>query len=136
MWGLVLGRGNMEGMATNLFLSDRSDSSSGIEMLAVVFSVPYALLMWSMLAFFFSFCITWYSSGDPVVLALISVACGLVILLIVCGAAIKRKKGWYPRLLPIWIRCRCRHAWGTAVAWLSSRKGRKKKRGAAGGSAV
>lgn len=57
-----------------------------------------------MLAFFISFCITWYSSGDRVVVVLISVACGLVAVLIVWGAAIKYEKEPYWGFSPKWAR--------------------------------
>lgn len=57
-----------------------------------------------MLSFFIAFCITWYSSGDEVVTVLISVACGLVALLIFWGAAVKYENEPYWGILPRWAR--------------------------------
>jgi hypothetical protein len=57
-----------------------------------------------MLSFFIAFCITWYSSGDRVVTVLISVACALVVMLIVWGAAVKYENEPYWGILPKWAR--------------------------------
>ncbi|KAH6917955.1 hypothetical protein BKA70DRAFT_5106 [Coprinopsis sp. MPI-PUGE-AT-0042] len=103
MWGLVLGREYRETMSTK-FIANRSASRAGIELLAIIYSLPNALLMWSMLSFFIAFCITWYSSGDKVVTVLISAACGLVALLIFWGAAVKYENEPYWGICPQWAR--------------------------------
>lgn len=50
---LIVQKQNQEGYATGVinFLDARSHPNRGIEMLAIVYSLPYALLLWSMICF-------------------------------------------------------------------------------------
>ncbi|KAG1753603.1 uncharacterized protein EDB91DRAFT_1098826 [Suillus paluster] len=46
------------------FLSSLHDEKHSLEKLAVIFSLPKALLMWGMLFFFAAFSIDWWTAGD------------------------------------------------------------------------
>jgi len=63
---------------------NRSISSiSGLEILALVYSLPYALLMWGMAAFLIAFSFASFGSQDKVVIVVLSITwvllCGLLL---------------------------------------------------------
>ncbi|RXW24344.1 hypothetical protein EST38_g1543 [Candolleomyces aberdarensis] len=67
IFGLLMLRQH-RGVITSQLIANRSTSDFGLEALAIVFSLPYTLLMWSMLAFLLAFFLQWYHSEDFVVI--------------------------------------------------------------------
>ncbi|TFK26151.1 hypothetical protein FA15DRAFT_667829 [Coprinopsis marcescibilis] len=99
IFGLLLLRQHREVMTNAGFLVNRSASRSGIETLAIMYSVPYALLLWSMLSFFASFCIVWFKANDSVSTILISITCGCIALLLLWGISAAYEQEPYVKLL-------------------------------------
>ncbi|KIJ08238.1 hypothetical protein PAXINDRAFT_89152, partial [Paxillus involutus ATCC 200175] len=88
------------------FLRRMSDEQHGLEKLAIIYSLPYAFLMWSMLLFLIAFSVEWCKPGDKA-----SIATVASVLLVVCGLIIwcihvaqdRRARWWWksdPRLAP------------------------------------
>ncbi|OAX36772.1 hypothetical protein K503DRAFT_743802 [Rhizopogon vinicolor AM-OR11-026] len=90
--------GRERGSEAARFLQRMNDGKHGLEKLAIIYSLPYALLMWSMLLFIIAFSYEWCSPGDAVSRATVG-----TVLLIVCGlivwcisvASDKRAPWWW-----------------------------------------
>ncbi|KAF9225853.1 hypothetical protein BS17DRAFT_567815 [Gyrodon lividus] len=88
------------------FLRRMSDEQHGLEKLAIIYSLPYAFLMWSMLLFLLAFSVEWCKPGDKAsratVASVLLVVCGLIIWCIHV-AQDRRARWWWkpdPRLAP------------------------------------
>ncbi|TFK34462.1 hypothetical protein BDQ12DRAFT_738201 [Crucibulum laeve] len=92
------------------FLANRSASSLGLEMLAAMYSLPYALLMWGMVSFLISFSLMCFGSGDLPTIVLTSVGwVALCLLLLWCTSVSYEKHAYYyPWLLRQWVNIRTR----------------------------
>ncbi|KAF5311160.1 hypothetical protein D9619_008039 [Psilocybe cf. subviscida] len=67
------------------FLNERNHPRLGLESLAILYSLPYALLMWGMVAFLAAFAFTWFQDSNPPTRSLVgSSCCALVILIFWC----------------------------------------------------
>ncbi|PFH49339.1 hypothetical protein AMATHDRAFT_4988 [Amanita thiersii Skay4041] len=78
--GLTLVR--LHRKADIVFLVNRSVSVIGLELLAILYALPYALVMWSTITFFTAFSIFCYSFGDALTDLLISLSCFLIALML------------------------------------------------------
>jgi len=65
------------------FLGDRAHPLFGLELLAVMFSLPYALLMWSMVSFLVAFLLMCLVDSGIVARSVIGPLCGIIAVLIV-----------------------------------------------------
>jgi len=65
------------------FLVNRAHPLLGLETLAIMFSLPYALLMWSMVSFLVAFLILCFEDSDIVTLTLIGSLSGVITVLVV-----------------------------------------------------
>ncbi|KAJ6584173.1 hypothetical protein DFH09DRAFT_267499 [Mycena vulgaris] len=63
-------------------VSRRSSKKFGLELLALIFSLPYALLMWSMIFFFGAFMTTCVRAPDVVTQSIVGVAAGIMTVLV------------------------------------------------------
>ncbi|KAF8637865.1 hypothetical protein AX17_002491 [Amanita inopinata Kibby_2008] len=100
--GLVLVRLHDKRLNMN-FLANRSASVIGLELVAILYGLPYALAMWSTFSFFTAFSIMCFSSGDVVTDVLISVSCLLVMLLLAWTISTSFEKTPYWRFsLLVW----------------------------------
>lgn len=77
--GLLLVRQNRskeEGTSDDAlrFLSARKHPKLGLETLAIMFSLPYALLMWGMVAFLAAFCLNCFQKANPATRAIVGIA--------------------------------------------------------------
>ncbi|KAG2008408.1 hypothetical protein CC2G_013844 [Coprinopsis cinerea AmutBmut pab1-1] len=95
------------------FIANRSASRLGLETLAVLYSLPYAMLMWSMISFFVSFCILWYKSNDRTVMIIVSVTCGVVVLLLLWGISASFEKHPYWSFASFFSREKPKTPWKT-----------------------
>ncbi|KAG1729140.1 hypothetical protein EDB19DRAFT_129991 [Suillus lakei] len=90
--------GRDRGSEASRFLQRMNDGKHGLEKLAMIYSLPYALLMWSMLFFIVAFSYEWCSPGDAVsrsiVGAVLLTVCGLVVWCI-SVASDKRAPWWW-----------------------------------------
>jgi hypothetical protein len=65
------------------FLNNRAHPLLGLETLAIMFSLPYALLMWSMVAFLVAFLCLCFEDSDIVTISLIGTLSGVIAVLVV-----------------------------------------------------
>ncbi|KAG1753595.1 uncharacterized protein EDB91DRAFT_1043284, partial [Suillus paluster] len=90
--------GRDRGSEAARFLQRMNDGKRGLEKLAIIYSLPYALLMWSMFFFLVAFSYEWCSPGDAVsrgtVGTVLLTVCGLVVWCI-SVAADKRAPWWW-----------------------------------------
>ncbi|KAG1763492.1 hypothetical protein EDD22DRAFT_777000, partial [Suillus occidentalis] len=90
--------GRDRGSEASRFLQRMNDGKHGLEKLAMIYSLPYALLMWSMLFFIVAFSYEWCKPGDAVsrsiVGAVLLTVCGLVVWCI-SVASDKRAPWWW-----------------------------------------
>ncbi|KAG2041254.1 hypothetical protein BDR03DRAFT_1007580 [Suillus americanus] len=90
--------GRDRGSEASRFLQRMNDGKHGLEKLAIIYSLPYALLMWSMLFFLVAFSYEWCKPGDAVsrsiVGAVLLTVCGLVVWCI-SAASDKRAPWWW-----------------------------------------
>ncbi|KAG1862798.1 hypothetical protein DFJ58DRAFT_775187 [Suillus subalutaceus] len=90
--------GRDRGSEASRFLQRMNDGKHGLEKLAIIYSLPYALLMWSMLFFIAAFSYEWCKPGDAVsrsiVGAVLLTVCGLVVWCI-SAASDKRAPWWW-----------------------------------------
>lgn len=91
---------------TPSFLVNRSISGLGLETLSVMYSLPYAFLMWGTLAFLAAFSFTCYSSGDKIVMVLISIAwvASCVLLLWTISVSFEDQPYYYSWPARLWWR--------------------------------
>ncbi|KAF9445937.1 hypothetical protein P691DRAFT_241096 [Macrolepiota fuliginosa MF-IS2] len=64
------------------FLVDRSVTALGLEMLAVLYSLPYALLVYGMITFFLAFSIMCFQSDDKATMGILGFSWALIVLLL------------------------------------------------------
>ncbi|OJA08916.1 hypothetical protein AZE42_07368 [Rhizopogon vesiculosus] len=79
------------------FLGDLHDEAHGLESLAMIYSLPKALLMWGMVFFFVAFSMYWCTSGDePSEVAVATVT--LLVFVAIALSIIRTKEGdgWGP----------------------------------------
>ncbi|RXW11463.1 hypothetical protein EST38_g14393 [Candolleomyces aberdarensis] len=69
------------------FVANRAVSRWGLESLAIMYGLPFSLLVWSMVSFFASFAILWYKGKDNVVISVVSVSCFIFLAILGWGAA-------------------------------------------------
>ncbi|KAF6764327.1 hypothetical protein DFP72DRAFT_799998 [Ephemerocybe angulata] len=74
VFSLLLLRQHREAMNLQ-FVAHRSVSRWGLESLALMYALPFALLIWSMISFFASFAIMWFKAKDYVVIIMVAAAC-------------------------------------------------------------
>lgn len=90
--------GRDRGSEASRFLQRMNDGKHGLEKLAMIYSLPYALLMWSMLFFITAFSYEWCKPGDAIsrsiVGAVLLTVCGLVVWCI-SAASDKRAPWWW-----------------------------------------
>ncbi|KJA18441.1 hypothetical protein HYPSUDRAFT_45303 [Hypholoma sublateritium FD-334 SS-4] len=86
---------------TSEFLAHRSASIWGLETLALMYSLPYALLLWGMLSFLIAFSVMCFGSGDILTIFMMSVTCfTLFILFLWCiSASYEKRPFWYPWIM-------------------------------------
>ncbi|KAG0697598.1 hypothetical protein DFH29DRAFT_1082268 [Suillus ampliporus] len=89
--------GRDRGSEAARFLQRMNDGKRGLEKLAIIYSLPYALLMWSMFFFLVAFSYEWCSPGDAIsratVGAVLLIVCGLVVWCI--SVAADRRAPWW-----------------------------------------
>ncbi|OAX35810.1 hypothetical protein K503DRAFT_784809 [Rhizopogon vinicolor AM-OR11-026] len=77
------------------FLSNLRDGRRGLEKLAIIYSLPKALLMWGMVFFFAAFSIDWWTPGDTKSKAVVGPVTLLVFMMIAFSIIrIKQGDGW------------------------------------------
>ncbi|KAG2342328.1 hypothetical protein BDR05DRAFT_358684 [Suillus weaverae] len=90
--------GRDRGSEASRFLQRMNDGKHGLEKLAMIYSLPYALLMWSMLFFIMAFSSEWCRPGDAVSRSIVGtvllIVCGLVVWCI-SAASDKRAPWWW-----------------------------------------
>ncbi|KAF8649617.1 hypothetical protein AX16_005706 [Volvariella volvacea WC 439] len=70
--GLVLARQHASTIKSQ-FLANRSASQSGLETLAIMYSLPYGLLVWGMVSFFVAFAWMCYSKLDVITIVILTI---------------------------------------------------------------
>ncbi|KAG2154240.1 uncharacterized protein EDB93DRAFT_1248442 [Suillus bovinus] len=90
--------GRDRGSEASRFLQRMNDGKHGLEKLAMIYSLPYALLMWSMLFFIVAFSYEWCKPGDAVSRSIVGgvlfTVCALVVWCI-SAASDKRAPWWW-----------------------------------------
>ncbi|KAG2067988.1 hypothetical protein BDR04DRAFT_1210028, partial [Suillus decipiens] len=80
------------------FLKRLHSRKHGLEKLAIIYSLPKALLMWGMIFFFAAFSINWCSTGDTTSRAVVG-AVTLIVFAMISNAVIRIREGeswwWY-----------------------------------------
>jgi len=79
--------GHKDVTAVATFLKKMHSSKRGLEQLAVVYSLPYALLMWSLIFFSIAFVTEAYQTGDRSDIISLAVVVGLTLCLIIFGTS-------------------------------------------------
>ncbi|KDR80105.1 hypothetical protein GALMADRAFT_92332 [Galerina marginata CBS 339.88] len=95
--GLLLVRQHKTALSRS-FLAYRSASVLGLETLALMYSLPYALLMWGMASFLFAFSLMCLGSHDvlTIVMICISGVVLLIFLLWIVSMTFEDKPFWHP----------------------------------------
>jgi len=93
--GLILVRQNRRkdqdsAEQASVFLGKMSHPVFGTEVLAVIYSLPYALLMWSMIFFVIAFACMIFGSAEPITKGTFSAVGGLVCVFVFCTVLITR----------------------------------------------
>ncbi|TFK32491.1 hypothetical protein BDQ12DRAFT_616975 [Crucibulum laeve] len=90
---------------TMKFLANRGESSMGLETLALLYSLPYTLLLWATVSFIAAFAIYCFTSGDAPTIVLMSVACLMFVLLVLWGVSLyfEKEPYYYPWICRKWI---------------------------------
>ncbi|KAF9010175.1 hypothetical protein BDQ17DRAFT_1004707 [Cyathus striatus] len=86
------------------FLANRSVTSLGLETLALMYSLPYGLLMWSMMSFLLAFSLLCFESGDLITVILIGI-CWFILglfLLWCISSSFETSPYYYPWLFRWW----------------------------------
>ncbi|CAA7270068.1 unnamed protein product [Cyclocybe aegerita] len=98
MLGLLLVRLHNTTSKPGTFLAQRTVSSWGLETLALMYSLPYALLMWGTGSFLGAFLIMAFDSHDKPTIVILSVCLvTLVFLLLWCiSSSFENEEFWYP----------------------------------------
>ncbi|KAF8155641.1 hypothetical protein B0H34DRAFT_808691 [Crassisporium funariophilum] len=65
------------------FMRKRSHPLLGLETLAIMFSLPYAFLMWGMVSFLTAFCFMCFQDSNPSTRALVGSLCTVIVVLII-----------------------------------------------------
>jgi len=68
------------------FLANRSDSGIGLESLALMYSLPYALLLWGFVSFLVAFLLMCFHSPDTTTIVIITIS-GATLLFLLCWTA-------------------------------------------------
>ncbi|KAF9465056.1 hypothetical protein BDZ94DRAFT_1320650 [Collybia nuda] len=93
-------RSNVED--TNKFLERSDHQTRGLETLAILYSLPYALLVWGLVTFFLAFFIMCFQDSDAVTRSVVGVACFLAAILVVwciwMGWEESQDRWWSPLL--------------------------------------
>lgn len=77
-----------------IFLSGLHDREHGLEKLAIIYSLPKALLIWGMVFFFAVFSINWWSPGNISSRAIVSSVILVVFVMMVYSIILIRKANW------------------------------------------
>ncbi|KAG1739393.1 uncharacterized protein EDB91DRAFT_381128 [Suillus paluster] len=75
-----------------LFLTSLHDERHGLEKLAIIYSLPKALLMWGMVFFCAAFSIDWWSSGDATSKAVVG-SVTLIVFVMISNSIIRTREG-------------------------------------------
>ncbi|KAJ2925418.1 hypothetical protein H1R20_g11700, partial [Candolleomyces eurysporus] len=67
------------------FVANKVASRWGLESLAILYGMPFALLAWSMLSFFLSFVLLWCQGEDNAVIAMVSISCFIFAVILAWG---------------------------------------------------
>ncbi|KAG2069099.1 hypothetical protein BDR04DRAFT_1102030 [Suillus decipiens] len=87
-----------------IFLGRLHNKKHGMEKLAIIYSLPKALLMWGMAFFFAAFSIDWWTAGDITSRTIVG-AVTLVVLMMVLNSIILTKEGAKWSWQPTWQLC-------------------------------
>ncbi|KAG2041263.1 hypothetical protein BDR03DRAFT_979675 [Suillus americanus] len=104
----------MEALVQAVFLGKLHNKTHGLEKLAIIYSLPKALLMWGMAFFFAAFSTDWWTSGDITSRTVVG-AVTLVVLVMISNSIILTREGAKWSWRPTWRSC------GDVVQGLSSR---------------
>ncbi|KAG1869998.1 hypothetical protein F4604DRAFT_876837 [Suillus subluteus] len=106
--------GQNTAMEAAVFLGKLHNRNHGLERLAIIYSLPKALLMWGMAFFFAAFSTDWWTSGDITSRTIVGTVT-LVILMMISNSIILTREGAKWSWRPTWRPC------GDVVQGLSSR---------------
>ncbi|KAF8960337.1 hypothetical protein BDZ97DRAFT_1665959, partial [Flammula alnicola] len=98
--GLLLVRQHNTSL-NSAFLAYRSASVLGLETLSLMYSLPYALLMWGMVSFLVAFSLMSFASHDILTICMMSLTCFILGLLILWNISVsyEDKPFWFPWIL-------------------------------------
>ncbi|KAJ3516749.1 hypothetical protein NLJ89_g920 [Agrocybe chaxingu] len=98
MLGLLLVRLHNTTSKPGKFLAQRTVSSWGLETLALMYSLPYALLMWGTGSFLGAFLIMAFDSHDKPTIVILSVCLGILVFLLswCISSSFENQEFWYP----------------------------------------
>ncbi|KAF8884903.1 hypothetical protein CPB84DRAFT_1850531 [Gymnopilus junonius] len=82
------------------FLANRSASILGLETLALMYSLPYALLLWGFVSFLAAFSLMCFSSHDVLTIIMITISGAVLLSLLFWSISVsfEKKPFWYPWL--------------------------------------
>jgi hypothetical protein len=106
--------GQNTAMEAAVFLGKLHNRTHGMERLAIIYSLPKALLMWGMAFFFAAFSIDWWTAGDMTSRTIVGTVT-LVVLVMISNSIIFTREGAKWSWRPTWRLC------GNIVQELSSR---------------
>ncbi|KAG2134839.1 hypothetical protein DEU56DRAFT_738284, partial [Suillus clintonianus] len=95
---LLVSHNRTMGQGTHLhaeiFLSGLHDREHGLEKLAIIYSLPKALLIWGMVFFFAAFSVDWWSPGDTSSRAIVGTVILVVFVMVAYSVILIRKADW------------------------------------------
>ncbi|KAG2155611.1 hypothetical protein DEU56DRAFT_724721 [Suillus clintonianus] len=77
------------------FLTTLHNEDHGLEKLAIIYSLPKALLMWGMFFFYAAFSVDWWLYGDTISRAVVGFV-ALVVFMVIFNGMIRTKRGRHP----------------------------------------
>ncbi|KAG2036829.1 hypothetical protein BDR03DRAFT_959040 [Suillus americanus] len=98
----------------------------GLEKLAIIYSVPKALLMWGMVFFFAAFSINWCSAGGTISRAVVGAVILIVFVVISYGIIrIKEEEHWWWRAIGQQLSSLLAHAWKRVMEFVGMKRGQR-----------
>ncbi|KAG2134840.1 hypothetical protein DEU56DRAFT_901971 [Suillus clintonianus] len=109
-----------------LFASRLHDQKHGLEKLAIIYSVPKALLMWGMLFFFVAFSIDWCGAGDTTSRAVVGTVISIVFVMISNGIIrIREGERWWWRTVGQQLSSLPAHTWKHIMRFAEMTRGQR-----------
>ncbi|KAG1717238.1 hypothetical protein EDB19DRAFT_1820418 [Suillus lakei] len=118
--------GDNTALEAALFALKLHDQKHGLEKLAIIYSVPKALLMWGMVFFFVAFSIDWCSAGDTTSRVVVGTVI-LIVFVMISNGIIRIREGerWWWRTIGHQLSSLPARAWKRVMEFVEMKRGQR-----------